>query len=89
MTGRLSDDLIAQSIFELFDQIGAVSAETQSIRGQWGYAAEVYRDELVRLFVDADDTESSIEFFVEYKEQLKLRFDQLDIWIVTFPIEII
>ena len=86
---QIPDELIADTIFELFDQFGAVSSETQTIRGQWGYAAEVYRDELVRLFVDADDSEANIEFFVDFKERLKQRFDQIDIWIVTYLIEII
>jgi len=80
------DALIADTIFELFDQFGAVSSETQTIRGQWGYAAEVYRDDLVRVYVDIEDSEANIEFFVNYKEQLKHRFDQIDIWIVTYQI---
>jgi len=83
------DTLIADTILELFDQFGAVSSDTQTIRGQWGYAAEIYRDELVRVFVDTEDSDANIDFFVGYKEQLKLRFDQIDIWIATYPIEII
>jgi hypothetical protein len=85
----VSDGLIADSILELFDQFGAVSSETQTIRSRWGYATEVFRDDLVRVFVDTDDSEASIEFFVNYKEQLKVRFDQIDVWISTFRIEII
>jgi hypothetical protein len=46
---------------------------------------------LRRLFVDVvdSDAESAKEYFAEYKEELKLRFDQINIWIATFPIEII
>jgi hypothetical protein len=81
--------LVADTVLELFYQFGAVSSETQTIHGQWGYATELYRDELVRVFVDTEDSDATIDFFVGYKEQLKLRFDQIDIWIVTYPIEII
>jgi hypothetical protein len=49
----------------------------------------VFRDDLVRAFVDTDDSEASIEFFVNYKEHLKLRFEQIDFWIATNRIEII
>jgi predicted Zn-dependent protease len=30
------DGLIADTVLELFDQFGAVSSETQTIRGRWG-----------------------------------------------------
>jgi hypothetical protein len=86
---QIPDALIAETVLELYDQIGAVSSETQIIQGQWGYAAEVFRDELVRLFVDTEDSDANLEFFVDFKERLKRRFDQIDIWIVTYPIEII
>jgi len=39
--------------------------------------------------VDVADTENSRAFFVAYKEQLKTRFRQLDIWMTTHPIEVI
>jgi hypothetical protein len=29
------------------------------------------------------------EFFREYKERLKSRFQQLDIWMVTYPLEVL
>jgi hypothetical protein len=28
-------------------------------------------------------------FFVAFKERVKLRFGQIDVWIVTYPIELI
>jgi len=44
---------------------------------------------LIRVFVDALDTEASRNFFVDFKKQLKSRFDQLDIWMTTYPIEVL
>ena len=63
--------------------------ETQTIHGVWTHDAEVYRDELIRVFVDAPDPHASRDFFVEFKERLKLRFDQLEIWMTTYPIEVL
>lgn len=83
------DELIADTILELRERFGAVSAETQTIRGMWTQEAEVYRDELIRLFVDTLDTAASREFFIEFKDRLKSRFDQLDIWMTTYPIEVL
>jgi hypothetical protein len=63
--------LIADTILELREEFGAVSCETQTIQGVWTQEAEVYRDELIRVFVDTLDTEASRHFFLEFKERLK------------------
>jgi hypothetical protein len=83
------DELIADTLLELRQQFGAVSCETQTIRGTWTFEAEVFRDDLVRVYVDADDAPESRDFFVRYKERLKARFQQLDIWMATYPIEVL
>src|SRR5262249_25061114 len=83
------DDLVGETLLELRRRFGAVSAETQVIRGHWQHQGEQYRAELVRLFVDVANTAEHREFFVGYKEQLKPRFRQLDIWMTTSPIEVI
>lgn len=83
------DSLIADTLVELEQQFGAVSSETQIIRGQWQHQGQSYRDELVRLFVDVPDTAESREFFIAYKNQLKGRFRQVDVWMTTYPVEVI
>jgi hypothetical protein len=83
------DDLFADTLLELRTQFGAVSSETQVIRGLWQHEDQVYRDDLVRVFVDVPDTAESIQFFREFKERLKVRFRQLDIWMTMYPIEVL
>jgi hypothetical protein len=83
------DDLITDTLLELETRFGAVSSETQIIRGLWQHEGQSYRDELVRVFVDTDDTPEARQFFQEYKEQLKARFRQIDIWMATYPIEVL
>ena len=48
-----------------------------------------YRDDLVRVFVDVPDVAESRQFFLEFKERLKARFRQIDIWMTTYPIELL
>src|SRR5205823_5033705 len=43
------DDLIADTLLELRQQFGAVSSETQIIRGIWEHQGQSYRDDLVRV----------------------------------------
>ena len=83
------DDLIADTLLELRHQFGAVSCDTQTIRGTWTFESEVFRDDLVRVYVDANDVLENREFFVQFKERLKSRFQQLDIWMTTYSIEVL
>lgn len=53
------DELIADSLLELEERFGAVSSETQTIRGLWRYEDQLFRDELIRVFVDTPDVVES------------------------------
>jgi hypothetical protein len=83
------DQLVGATLIELRERFGAVSCETQTIRGVWQHEGDIYRDDLVRVFVDAPDAPESREFFVRFKEHLKDRFKQLDIWMTTYPVEVL
>ena len=79
----------ADTLLDLEERFGAVSSETQLIEGRWRFQGEVYRDELVCVFCDVPDTAENRQFFVALKERLKARFQQLDIWMTTYPVEVI
>lgn len=81
------DDLIADTLLE--QQFGAVSCETQVIQGLWRHDEQIFRDDLIRVFVDALDVPESRQFFVEFKDRAKSRFRQIDIWMTTYPIEVL
>jgi hypothetical protein len=81
------EEIVADTLLELEQRFGAVSCETQSIRGYWRHEGESYRDDLIRIFVDVADEPAHRLFFLEFKEQLKGRFQQLDIWMTTYLIE--
>jgi len=83
------DELIGQTLIELRTRFGAASCETQVILGEWEQHELVFRDKLVRVFVDAPDVAESRQFFVEFKERVKVRFKQIDVWLTTFPIEVL
>lgn len=74
---------------ELVDRFGAVTMEPQSILGLWMHEEKEYKDELIKVIVDVEDTRETEGFFVSYKEILKKRFRQIEIWLIAFPIRII
>ena len=43
----------------------------------------------MRVVVDVDDLPENREFFRQFKERLKARFRQIDIWITTHTIDLI
>ncbi|QDU23268.1 hypothetical protein [Urbifossiella limnaea] len=83
------DAAVADTLIELEERFGAVSCETQTIRGRWRAEGQTYRDDLIRVFVDVDDDPEHREFFVAFKDVLKARFQQLDIWLTTYLIEVL
>jgi hypothetical protein len=83
------DGLLADTLTELEQRFGAVSSETQVIRGIWRSQGEIFRDDHVRVFVDIEDLTENRQLFVELKERLKARFAQLDIWITSYAVDII
>ncbi len=81
--------LLRQTFRELETRFGAVSAESQTIVGAWRHEREAYDDELVRMFVDVPAGPENDEFFQEFKETLKARFRQIDIWVTCHDIRVL
>ena len=83
------ESLLAEVVLELRRKFHAISSETQIIQGLWESEGAVFRDELVRIFLDVPDTTENRQFFIQFKQSLKERFQQLDIWLTTHSIEVI
>jgi len=83
------DNLLSDTLLEIERRLGPLSFESQEILGVWQHNGHTYRDKQVRVFVDVPDTDDNRRFFTDMKERLKHRFDQLDIWATTHPLEII
>jgi hypothetical protein len=74
---------------ELVAQFGATSTDAVVVRGRWSYQSTLYEDKLVRVRIDAPDEPEHWEFMRQYKEILKGRFEQLEIWITAHRIEVV
>ncbi len=73
---------------ELASRFGGVSFLPDTLRGVWIHEGHAYEEGNVRLFVDVNDTQANAEFFMHFKETLKERFRQIEIWIVSYEIRI-
>jgi hypothetical protein len=83
------ETLLAQTFAELRAHFGAASWETQVLRGGWEQEGAVYQDNLTRFFVDVPDVPEHRQFFKQFKQRLKQRFQQLDVWITSHPVDVI
>ncbi len=74
---------------DLVAQFGAVSFHPHSILGIWLNEGQRFEDELVRVVVDVEDTGENRQFFARLKAVLLERFDQVEIYVASYPIEIL
>lgn len=79
---------LAEAVLEVVDRFGAASYETQKVEGHWRYGGVAYRDDLVRVVVDVPDSDENRVWIKEFKERWKARLEQLELWVVSYPIEI-
>jgi hypothetical protein len=83
----IPEEAFAKTVSELRETFGAESCDTHAIEGQWENKGLIHHEPVARVFVDVADTPQNREFFVQLKERLEERFQQDEIWLVTFPVE--
>ena len=75
---------------ELVGRFGALTVDPQPVQGVWTHEGVAYQDTLLRYVADVEDDSPDIqEFFREFKEVLKVRFQQFEVWIVAYPIRVV
>jgi hypothetical protein len=79
---------LSLAALEIADHFGAVSYETQIIEGRWQQAGVVYRDNLARIIVDVPDKKTNRIWMKAFKARWKAKLEQLELWMVSYRIEI-
>ena len=79
---------LAEAVLEIVDHFGAASYETQKLEGHWRLGGVLYRDNLVRLVVDTPDSAQSRQWMKQFKDRWKTRLEQLELWMVSYRIEV-
>jgi hypothetical protein len=85
----VSPDKFQQTKDELIAQFGAVSMSAFAVIGAWVHEGTRYEDELRRFTVDVEDVPENHHSLAAYKKTLLERFEQIEIYMVSFPVEII
>jgi len=79
---------IAEAVLEIVDRFGAASYETQKVEGHWRHGGALYRDDLVRLLVDVPDMAENRDWMKQFKSRWKSRLEQIELWMVSYSIEV-
>jgi hypothetical protein len=79
---------LAEAVLEIVDHFGAASYETQKVEGHWRHSGVLYRDNLVRIVVDVPDLVKHRKWMKQFKARWKTRLEQLELWLVSYHIEI-
>lgn len=48
----------------------------------------LYRDDLVRVVVDVPDSSRNRQWMKQFKDRWKVRLEQLELWMVSYRIEV-
>jgi len=79
---------LADAVLEVVDRFGAASYETQKVEGHWRSGGVLYRDNLVRIVVDVPDSAKNRQWMKQFKKRWKTRLEQLELWMVSYRIEV-
>ncbi len=85
---EIPSEWLAEAVLEIVDHFGAASYETQKVEGQWRSGGVLYRDNLVRVVVDVPDSAGNRQWMKQFKSRWKERLEQLDLWMVSYRIEV-
>ena len=81
-------DWLAEAVLEIVEKFDAASYETQKVEGHWRHQGILYRDNLIKIVIDAADEEANREWMREYKARWKQKLEQLELWLVSYTIDI-
>jgi hypothetical protein len=82
------EDLLGDAFNEVVEHFGAASFFKEAVEGRWRHGETLYRDDLALLVVDVPDTAKNRKWIKAYKARWKKRLEQLELWMISYPIDI-
>jgi len=79
---------VPDTVMQVVDRFGALTFDPRPSTGVWTAMGMRYDDELFRLVVDIPDTDDSRQWVAMFKEELLRRFDQIEIYVVSYAVDV-
>ena len=80
-------EMIGEATEELAEEFEGMNLD-QQVQGLWHHQGVVYHDKLIRLNVDFSESPRNRRWMREFKARWKERLEQLEIWMISFRIEV-
>lgn len=77
-----------RALKEVIREYGAVSFEPRGIEGHWIHQGIHYTDSLSKIVVDLPETDENRMWMRDFKERWRLELEQIEIWLISFEIEV-
>ncbi len=85
---EIPSEWLADAVLEIVEYFGAASYETQNVEGHWRHEGVIYRDNLVKIVIDVSDSVENREWVRGFKFRWKAKFEQIDLWLVSYVIDV-
>ena len=82
------EELLGEAVNEIVEQFNAVTFYKEAAEGRWRQDETLFRDDLALVVVDVPDTAKNRKWMKAFKARWKLRLEQLEIWMVSYQIDI-
>ncbi|MFL5241621.1 MAG: hypothetical protein ACJ8FY_05895 [Gemmataceae bacterium] len=82
------EELLGEAVNEIVKQFNAVTFYKEAAQGHWQHGDTLFRDDLALVVVDVPDTTTNRKWMKAFKARWKHRLEQLEIWMVSYSIEI-
>jgi hypothetical protein len=73
---------------EISARFGGLTFRPEQLIGVWFHRGQRFEDNHVNLTVDVEETPETAAFFARYKEILKERFQQIEVYIVSYEVRV-
>jgi hypothetical protein len=84
----VEEEQFAQTRRDLIGAFGAITWYPDRLQGIWSQGGQIFEDTNIKVVIDVEDAPEGQAFFRRLKETLKKRFHQIDIWMVSYQVEI-
>lgn len=84
----VSDELLGHALDEVIEEFGAVSFEPTGIAGFWIHQGIAFHDSLSKIVVDAEESDDNRQWMRDFKRRWMSRLEQIDLWLVSYEIEV-
>ncbi len=85
---EVPEELLGEAVNEFVEQFGAVTFHRETVEGHWRHEETLFRDDLALLVIDVPDNTKNRKWMKAFKTRWKKRLEQLEIWMVSYPVDI-